>query len=205
MADEGQKVEITFLVEEYKNIAATHDKLRDLLVRLFNYFLLLSAFPFTILGLMLRSGGGLDFWSPPHGLRLLFVFVGVGNLFLALSLMDARLSQYRYAKTVNLIRSYFADNSTTLKPYLYLPVDASVPRWTNLGFVEYQLWFVGLVGTIFVGYGLTGLAASRRWSIVGMAAYQVLFWTMRKLTIRRYEKNRGISPVSMSPSASTQN
>lgn len=192
MADQGQKPEITFLIEEYKNIAATHDKLRDLLVRLFNYFLILSAFPFTILGLMLRNSGGLDLWSPPHGLRPLFVFIGMGDLLLALALMDARLSQYRYAKTVNLIRCYFLDNSPALKNYLYLPVDVTVPHWHNFGFVGYQLYFMSIVGMVFVGYGLTGPAASHLWSVVGMVAYQVSFWVMRKRTIRRYQKDRGI-------------
>ena len=199
-----ERLETIFLVEEYKNIAATHDKLRDLLVRLFNYFLILSAFPFTVLGLMLRNGGGLDFWAPPHGLRPLFVFIGVGDLFLALSLMDARLSQYRYAKTVNLIRSYFADNSLTLKPYLYLPIDPSVPRWEDLGFVEYQLHFMSAVGAVFVGYGLTGLSLPRRWSLVGVAVYLLVFRLMRRWIIKRYRRTRGIS-ASQPPVASTQN
>ncbi len=192
MADQEQKPEIVFLIEEYKNIAATHDKLRDVLVRLFNYFLILSAFPFTILGLMLRNQGGLDLWSPPHGLRPLFVFIGIGDLFLALGLMDTRLSQYRYAKTVNLIRKYFADTSPALTKYLYLPVDVNVPHWHNFGFVAYQLYFMSLVGMVLVGYGLTGLPASRLWSVVGMLAYQASFWIFRSRTIARYQRDRGI-------------
>jgi hypothetical protein len=192
MPDEGQNAEITFLIEEYKNIAATHDRLRDILVRLFNYFLILSAFPFTVLGLMLRNGRGLDVWSPPHGLRPLFVFIGMGDLLLALSLMDARLSQYRYAKTVNLIRKYFSDHSQNLKDYLFLPTDVSVPHWESFGFVAYQLYFMSLVGTALVGYGLTGLSAPRRGWILGMVLYQVLFWAMRALIIKRYKADKGI-------------
>ena len=190
MVDQDRNPEITFLIEEYKNIAATHDKLRDLLVRLFNYFLLLSAFPFTILGVMQR-GGGIDLWSPPHGLRPLSVFIGFGNLFLTLALMDARLSQYRYAKTVNLIRKYFADKAPDLKHYLYLPTDVQVPRWQDLGFVKYQVGFMILVGTMFVGYGFTGLP-DLRWSLLAMAVYLGLFLSMRWLTVRGYQRHKGV-------------
>jgi hypothetical protein len=192
MADQEQRPEISFLIEEYKNIAATHDKLRDLLLRLFYYFLILSAFPFTILALMLRSQGGFDLWSPPNGLRLLFFFIGIGDLFLAVGLMDARLSQYRYAKTVNLIRSYFAHNAPSLKDFLYLPVDVSVPHWQRLGFVTHQLNFMNLVGTAYVGYGLTGSPAPYIWPLVGMAAYQALFWGFRARLISSYRKHKGV-------------
>jgi hypothetical protein len=56
MNEEPNRAEITFLIEEYKNIAATHDRLRDELGKLFNYFLLLSAFPFTVAGIVFRQG-----------------------------------------------------------------------------------------------------------------------------------------------------
>jgi hypothetical protein len=46
-----------FLIDEYKNIAATHDNLRDLLGKIFTNFLLLSAFPFTVAGIVFRNGG----------------------------------------------------------------------------------------------------------------------------------------------------
>src|SRR2546425_526516 len=105
--------EVLFLVEEYKNIAATHDKQRDMLSRLFNYFLLLSAFPFTVAGITFRAGG-FDLMSAPVGLHILFLVVGIGHLFLGLTLVDARLGQYRYARTVNAIRKYFSDKSPAL-------------------------------------------------------------------------------------------
>jgi hypothetical protein len=53
-----------FLIDEYKNIAATHDNLRDLLGKIFTNFLLLSAFPFTVAGIVFRNGGFLIFSLP---------------------------------------------------------------------------------------------------------------------------------------------
>src|SRR6266404_1588378 len=107
-----------FLIEEYKNIAATHDRLRDLLVRLFNYFLLLSAFPFTVAGLVFRNGG-FNLFAAPGEIRVLFLFVAIGDLCLAVALFDARLSQYRYARTVISIRKYFSDSFPAFAEYLH--------------------------------------------------------------------------------------
>jgi hypothetical protein len=84
ISDEPNKAEITFLIEEYKNIAATHDRLRDALGKLFNYFLLLSAFPFTVAGIVFRQGD-FDLLAAPQGLHFLFLFVGIGDLFLTLT------------------------------------------------------------------------------------------------------------------------
>lgn len=188
---------VTFLVEEYKNIAATHDKLRDMLARLFNYFLLLSAFPFTVAGVMFQQGG-FDLMAAPLGLHLLFLVVGVGHLFLTLSLVDARLSQYRYAKTVNAIRKYFVDNDGHLSGYVFLPTSTDVPSWEDLGYIEYQVWFMTWVGAIFTGYGLLGIETfasrpcSAAASLVGVVCYAAAYKTFRTLILRRFQRHRGI-------------
>lgn len=188
-----------FLLEEYKNIAATHDKLRDMLVRLFNYSLLLSAFPFTVAGFMFRDGT-FDLLAAPVGLHLLFFTVGLGQLFLTLSLIDARLSQYRYAKTVNAIRRYFADNYKNIVDYLYLPTTTDVPSWEDLGYIKYQIRFMTLVGATFTAYGSYGALSSqgslgRCWSVVAalamLATYVVAYKLFRTVILRRYQKHRG--------------
>ena len=188
---------VAFLIEEYKNIAATHDKLRDMLARLFNYFLLLSAFPFTVAGIMFQKGN-LDLLAAPLSLHLLFFAVGVGHLFLTLSLIDARLSQYRYARTVNAIRKYFVDSDARLSGYLFLPTSTDVPSWEDLGYIEYQVLFMTWVGAIFTGYGVLGSEAvvARPWSIAaalaGIAVYTAAYKTFRTIILRRFQKHRGI-------------
>src|SRR5437773_1346592 len=121
MSSELRQREQEFLLEEYKHIAMTHDHMRDVLVKLFNYFLLLSAFPFTVAGLMSRRDSALDIFSLPRETYYLFVLIGVADLFLALSMVDARFAQYRYARTVNLIRRYYVDVAPGLSKYLFLP------------------------------------------------------------------------------------
>ncbi len=186
--------EVAFLIEEYKNIAATHDKLRDVQIRLFNYFLLLSAFPFTVAGLVFRNSN-FDLLSSPKWLHVVFVFAGLGNLLLTLALIDARLGQYRYARTVNLIRKYFADKNTELSKYLFLPTSADVPSWTSLGFIGYHVVFMVLVGVLFTGYGVQGIAPSSCVKLtVGVAVgiYLALFLFLHLRTLGRYKKSKGI-------------
>ena len=138
---EGGADGVRFLFEEYKNVAATHDKLRDVIIRIFNYFLLLSAAPFTVAGVMYQAGG-FNLLQAPPSMHILFLVVGAGHLFLALTILDARLSQYRYARTVNAIRQYFAETHREIAPYLYLPTDRTNPPFTRLGYVGIQLRLV---------------------------------------------------------------
>jgi hypothetical protein len=188
MNQEPIKAEISFLIEEYKNIAATHDRLRDELSRLFNYFLLLSAFPFTVAGIVFRQGN-FDLLAAPQGLHFLFLFVGIGDLFLTLTVVDARHGQYRYARTVNLIRKYFVDKAPDLDSYLYLPKSADVPGMKHLGHITYQIYFMNFVGSVFVAFGVLGLVT--HWgalfvAIAAAGAYLATYKIFRKKILGRF-------------------
>lgn len=190
MADSEKKPETVFLIEEYKNIAATHDRLRDLLVRLFNYFLLLSAFPFTVAGLVFRNGG-FNLFAAPGEIRILFLFVAFGDLCLAVALFDARLSQYRYARTVNSIRRYFRVSVPEIADYLYLPTSSEMPSWSSLGFVWPQLIFMLLTGALFVA---CGIYRTRNLCVVVLAVvgYIGFYCLLHLWTIGRYKHHKGI-------------
>jgi hypothetical protein len=144
---------IKYLLEEYKNIALTHDKLRDTIARIFNYFLIINAFPFTVVGIVFRDRT-FDLFDAPLSLHLLFLAVGLINFFIGLSIAEARLEQFMYAKTVNNIRKYFADLDASLKAYLYLPISVQVPSLNNLGFVGKQILLIQLVGAMFCAYAI---------------------------------------------------
>jgi hypothetical protein len=190
MSSTEQKPQIAFLLEEYKNIAATHDKLRDLLVQLFNYFLLLSAFPFTVAGIVFRNSG-FNLFAAPGEIRTLFLFVAFGDLCLAAALLDARLSQYRYARTVNSIRRYFEDSVPEISKYLYLPTSSDKPSWRSLGFITPQLIFMLVTGGLFVGCGLYGFT-SLCLTLLAVAMYIVFYIALYSWTVRRYEMHKGI-------------
>ncbi len=187
-----------FLLEEYRNIASTHDKLRDQLARVFNYFLLLTAFPFTVAGIMFRQGG-FDLSAASSGLHVLFFFVGLGHLVLAMTLVDARLAQYRYARTVNAVRRYFADHDPDVVPYLCLPTSSSVPSWRELGYIQYQVILMAATGAASCAYGAwaPGLFEANAWtpaivsSLVAIL-YVVAYWLLRRHVVTRYGTDLGI-------------
>jgi hypothetical protein len=192
MTNQDQQPEVTFLIQEYKSIAATHDKLRDLQAMLFNYFLLVCAFPFTVAGIVFRNGG-FDVMAAPLWLHFLFLFSGLGDLLLALTLLDARLEQYTYARTVNLIRKYFSDQNPRLSGYLYLPVRSDTPTWTSLGYVWYQVVFMVFVGLLFVGFGVYTLLAIWASALVvaGCFGLYLLFYL---LILNQYKRYHATTP-----------
>jgi hypothetical protein len=182
---------IRFLLEEYRNIAQTHDRLRDVGMRLTYFILILSAFPFTLAGFIFRDTE-FNFFAAPLSLHLLFLIVGLSIFVLAFALLDARLGQYRYARTVNEIRRYFAKNDPGLKSYLYLPVSREIPDMSNLGFVGIQLLFIVPLGGLFTGYGVLGFTAEPIWrwiaGILVTGIYFLSFYLLRRWHTSNYEK-----------------
>ncbi len=190
MSQNSDDPKALFLIEEYKNIAATHDNLRDQLGKIFTNFLLLSAFPFTVAGIVFRNGG-FDLFSAPSGIHVVFMFAGCGNVLFALALLEARLGQYRYAHTVNLIRKYFTDNSPGLSDYLILPTSASIPAWSSLGFVGYQLVFMIVVATAFFGYGIQGFMHPRSVVLIEIL-FVVLYVVLHFYTLGKFKRHGGM-------------
>lgn len=187
MSQNGDDPKALFLIEEYKNIAATHDNLRDLLAKIFTNFLLLSAFPFTVAGIVFRNGG-FDLFSAPNGIHVVFIFAGCGDMLFALALLEARLGQYRYAHTVNLIRKYFTDNSPGLNEYLVLPTSASIPAWSSLGFVWYELVFMIVVATAFFAYGIQGFLHPSC-VILASILFTVLYVALHFYTLSKFKRH----------------
>ncbi len=194
-----------FMLEEYRNIANTHDRLREIISRLFNYFLILSAVPFTVAGVVFGRDPQttFDLFDAPDSIYALSLVVGVGHLFLALASIDARLGQYRYARTVNLIRSYFANRDQRLVPFLYLPTTEEAPRWEDLGFVGTQVLFMVVVGVLFVAYSAYGLIEDLPWRIVSPiiigSAYLLFYWAQRRRLIERYQRRSDLERPKQPP------
>lgn len=180
-----------FMLEEYRNIASTHDKLREIIVRMFNYFLILAALPFTVAGIIYKNEP-FDLLSPPPVIHLLFLIIGIASFMLALSMLDARLGQYRYAKTVNLIRKYFLEKSSDIKDYLYLPYSDEIPKWTRLGFIGWQIYFIILLGGVFTSYGIY-LFRKILFSIGIFILYWIFFFIAKKKVITNYSEKHDLT------------
>jgi hypothetical protein len=198
ISSQKKEKETEFLLEEYRNIAGTHDKLRELQQKIFNYSLLMSAFPFTVIGIIYRDKP-FNFFTPPAIISILFFIIGAGIFLLSLTLVSARLSQYRYAKTVNLIRSYFTDSNSELKKYLFLPTTVDVPKWTELGYIKGQVIFMVFMGWMFTLYSVVGMHNEmtkviffKGWQIIAVAfscIYPILFTFLYLKSIQKFTNN----------------
>lgn len=193
MYDDHLSESSRFMLEEYRNIAATHDKLRDHISHLFNYFLIIAAVPFTVAGLLFRETD-FNFFSAPVSLHVLYLVIGLVGLFMGMSMVDARFDQYRYAHTVNLIRKYFLDKAPALLPYLLLPTRGDIPPLRNLGFVGFQVSVIAVVGALYAGYGAYGIAVSGcelgKWVGVGIALVVATAYVLTFIWLRARRKKK---------------
>jgi hypothetical protein len=136
--------------------------------------------------------GEFNLLAAPQELHFLFLFVGIGHLCLTLTVVDARHGQYRYARTVNLIRKYFVDKAPGLDPYLYLPKTADVPTMNNLGHITYQIYFMNLVGAAFVAFGVVGMVPPRGAVLAALAggiSYLTAYKIFRKKILARFSNS----------------
>jgi len=67
------------------------------------------------------------------------------------AIVDARLGQYRYARTVNLIRAYFADMDKDIMPYLYMPTTSDDSIFRQARIRGSQANIVAAVGALYAG------------------------------------------------------
>jgi hypothetical protein len=159
-----------FLLEEYRIIASTHDRMRDVINRMFYYFLLLSAIPFTVATLVYRDSK-FNLTEIPLSIGLLFLIISLSILFLSLASVAARYRQNTYAHTVNRIRAYFADNHLEIKQYLYLPITDAEPRSDDLGHVLYYIISMALVGGLYFFLGIVSLTGFN--IFLGLATFSI--------------------------------
>jgi hypothetical protein len=181
---------VRFLLEEYRNIAATHDRMRDIINHMFYYFLLLSAVPFTVATIVLQDAD-FDILSIPQSLGWLFVIISASILFLSLSCASARFRQNQYAKTVNCIRRYFADNDASIVSYLHLPITSEKPEVRYLGHVVWYLAAMTLVGGTYTCFGVFSLiGVGFLTGLVAFLVYVIIFALLAWLVYKRTRPNK---------------
>jgi len=185
----AQDSSVEFLLEEYRNIATTHDRMRDVINRMFYYFLLLSAVPFTVATIVFRETE-FDIQKLPTSIGWLFTIISASILFLSLACASARFRQNQYAKTVNRIRHYFADHDTQILPYLLLPTSGELPRTNYLGHVFWYLLSMALIGGLYACLGAFSILSYNIWTgfgafLVYLALFVLLVWFVYRTNFRK--------------------
>lgn len=189
---------VEFLLEEYRNIAATHDRMRDVINRMFYYFLLLSVVPFTVATIVFRETE-FDIQQLPTSIGWLFMITSASILFLSLASASARWRQNQYAKTVNRIRAYFVEHNTAIAPYLFLPTTGELPGTRHLGHVVWYLLSMALIGGIYAALGAfslfgfcgcTGFASVSIYLALFVFLLWFIYWANFIRTAKRTAENK---------------
>lgn len=153
----NQKTHIEFMKQEYTGICQAFGDLYNVILKVFNFYLLLAAVPFTVAAIIYKSPGPeFDLSSLPLPMSVLFMVVSILGFLITLSMIHLRMEQILYARTVNCIRRYFCESDTSVQnqidDYLNLPTTDELPPFLEFG--RFFFWQIILIGIIDSLYGI---------------------------------------------------
>lgn len=169
--------EIEFLKKEYTGIAKALGDLYYVILKVFHFYLLIAAFPFSIIAILYRgreSSQGQEFklFDMPQSIASLFLIISILGFLSTLSMIHLRMEQILYARTINCIRRYFYDLSKNKKKfagYLSLPFTDEMPSFLEWGRSLFsQIIIMGVINSAYLYIGLLSLniACYRIWIIL---------------------------------------
>ncbi len=178
MPDE-QKITIGFLKKEYSGISKAFGDLYNVILKVFSFYLLLAAVPFTVAAIIFKSQEAkLDLSNLPFSMSALLLLVSVLGFLTTLSMIHLRMEQILYAKTVNCIRRYFWDigekSEKELDNYLSLPITDALPPFLELWrSFFWQIALIGLIDGTYMAVAIANLEGlSLCWvSLTGLAFF----------------------------------
>lgn len=138
-----------FMITEYDRISTAYFGLQNQVNEWFKSYLTVIGFPITVLIAILRlvpSEKEITFTSLPNILAGLLLIIALLGLFITISIISMRMEMIMYARTINLVRRYFAVNNEKLLDYLALPKTDTKP-----GFYEKKdslIWQISIMAII---------------------------------------------------------
>lgn len=157
-------------MQEYDRISSAYFGLRGQVNEMFKAYLTLVGLPLTVLAAVLNISAGqmaVSLGSLPDIVSALLVAVAGLGLLVALTIVFMRMSMIRHARTINLVRRYFADMDLTARPgaagqhlidYLVLPTrDVEPPFFEPLNAIFWQLAMIGVLDGGIAAVGLYNL------------------------------------------------
>lgn len=166
---------VDFMLAEYNGIGKTFGDLHTVVLRMINYFLLLAAVPISFVSLFVKVTKDeiIDINHLPPLVVVLFLLIAASGCIFAIMLINLRMQQILYARTINLIRGFFTDHSkqfVDLQPYLTLPTTDERPDFLEKG--RFFFWQVSLMGLIDGAYLCLGLKNTHVLGFVGCDGWQ---------------------------------
>jgi uncharacterized HAD superfamily protein len=166
-----------YLLSEYENIAEAHFRTIGAISAFFRYYLLIAAFPMTLLGVLIGFSLSLSLRRILSTFGLLFstifFLVAIVGLFVLLYVISLRMDAILYSRTVNGIRKYFYDNAKgidieTKLRIRVLPQSPYLPRYSEgryflpvvLTFASMDSFYVLLASYISISITVAGIGST---------------------------------------------
>jgi hypothetical protein len=173
---------IHFMEREYAGICQAFGDLYSVILRVFHFYLLLVALPFSIAAIVYRSqnNNSLDIDNLPLAITVLVLLVSFLGLLTTLSMVHLRMEQILYARTINCIRRFFSDirgrSNTGIESYLSLPITDELPPFFEIWRAFF--WQIALVGFIDAAYAVVALRNLDRASLCIEMSLGLLYWIL---------------------------
>jgi len=180
MPDE-QKTTIGFLKKEYAGISKAFGDLYNVILKVFNFYLLLTAVPFTVAAIIFKSQESkLDLLNLPFSMSALLLLVSFLGLLTTFSMIHLRLEQILYAKTINCIRRFFWEIGVSVEKKidgcLSLPITDELPPFLELWrSFFWQITLIGLIDGIYMCVALVNLTRLLLCSVILLGSAFFLF------------------------------
>lgn len=149
--------EVEFMMKEYAGISKALGDLYYVILKVFHFYLLIAAFPFSIIAILFRDSPDKFqlISNMPQPIAFLFLIISFLGFMSTLAMIHLRMEQILYARTINCIRRYFYDLSKKkIAPYLSLPVTDSLPPFFEKG--RSLFWQIIIIGVIDSAYFCIG-------------------------------------------------
>lgn len=141
--------EARFMITEYERISTAYFGLQNQVNDWFKSYLTIIGFPLTIFIAILRLVSDQDevsITSLPDLIAGLLIIVALLGLFITISIVSMRMEMIMYARTINLLRRYFAVNNESLQKYLALPKTDTKPGfYENKDSLNWQIIIIAVI------------------------------------------------------------
>lgn len=182
-----------FMITEYERISTAYFGLRDQVNEWFKVYLTLIGLPLTILAAVMRfSNDEVDHTldTIPDIVAWLLLIVSILGFFVTISIISMRMEMILYARTINIVRRFFADKDKELHTYLVLPkTDSKPPYYEKLNTMFWQVLIMGILnGSILIVAILNITKMHQVRSVIIGVIFLATHWVIYFLVTRNKEK-----------------
>jgi uncharacterized HAD superfamily protein len=147
-----------YLLEEYSNISKAHFKTIETFTSFFRYYLILMAIPISVISLFKESKNESIITLLMPLIPWVYFVISFVGISIMLYIIHLRFDAILYARTINSIRKYFYDGSSSPiddKIRLrVLPQSPYIPDYHEIGYFWPVIFTFGFIDSLYFYYGL---------------------------------------------------